>query len=491
MPRWSNVTTTKSSSSAWRGGASRRARCRRVRRPGTAARGCRAAPADHQREVMPADLDPGQLGDAAGQRLAVRVDDRVGGRRAGDEAQPAPTSTESERHGRRRGAPQPADREAPRVARPGRRRARAAPRAAPSTIGTRPRARGRRGRRERHDAVGAARWMPSTVGPVTPSRASSKTDDEGDWSHQHRPPGSGKGDRRRTRRGARRHRRQSLHIRGHGPAGVHQPAIRPLAAATAAARPAPTSRLSHASRRTPCSLPCASEEGGRELAPSNVARSPGRSSAVRVASDRGLVDLIAVICPSPLVRQWRRSNTSASSEHRSSRRPARCPTLVGIAFIPGHQDLGHRPVAGQHRLSVQQHDDHGSEREQVVLPGLGVGPRRAVHLEVEQGRDEDAAPRRVEHGCQDDRERQHPDDVGAERPGALRGAAEQEGRQVPEPQTAPRIRLAQSGANRRCRSGSATPRQPNSSTGPMSSAIANAGSTAYQGENGKGSPSCR
>ena len=44
-----------------------------------------AAPADHQREVMPADLHPGQLRDAAGDRLAVRVDDRVGGRRASDE----------------------------------------------------------------------------------------------------------------------------------------------------------------------------------------------------------------------------------------------------------------------------------------------------------------------------------------------------------------------------------------------------------------------
>jgi hypothetical protein len=53
----------------------------------------------------------------------------------------------------------------------------------------------------------------------------------------------------------------------------------------------------------------------------------------------------------------------------------------------------------------------------------------------------------------------------------------------------PRISEAQSGANRRCSSGSATPRQPNSSpTGPMNKVIANIGSSVYQGENGTGSP---
>src|SRR5215213_1458833 len=57
-----------------------------------------------------------------------------------------------------------------------------------------------------------------------------------------------------------------------------------------------------------------------------------------------------------------------------------------------------------------------------------------------------------------------------------------------KPQMAPRMRLAHSGANRRCNSGSAKPRQPNSSpTGPIKSVVASAGSKVYQGENGKGS----
>src|SRR5215204_5345982 len=57
-----------------------------------------------------------------------------------------------------------------------------------------------------------------------------------------------------------------------------------------------------------------------------------------------------------------------------------------------------------------------------------------------------------------------------------------------KPQMAPRMRLAHSGANRRCNSGSAKPRQPNSSpTGPIKSVVASAGSKVYKGENGKGS----
>ena len=55
------------------------------------------------------------------------------------------------------------------------------------------------------------------------------------------------------------------------------------------------------------------------------------------------------------------------------------------------------------------------------------------------------------------------------------------------PQIPPRIRLDQSGAKRRCKRGNATPRQPNSSMGPITSPVANAGSTQYHGENGNGS----
>jgi hypothetical protein len=67
-----------------------------------------------------------------------------------------------------------------------------------------------------------------------------------------------------------------------------------------------------------------------------------------------------------------------------------------------------------------------------VLPGLGIGPCWAVHLEVVQDRDKEAAPSRVEHGCQDEGDRQDPDDVEAKRPGTLRGPAEKECRRMPE-----------------------------------------------------------
>jgi hypothetical protein len=57
-------------------------------------------------------------------------------------------------------------------------------------------------------------------------------------------------------------------------------------------------------------------------------------------------------------------------------------------------------------------------------------------------------------------------------------------RHVSDAQIAPRIKPAQSGAKRRWSSGRATPRQPNSSIGPITSPTSNAGSTSYQGENG-------
>ncbi len=64
--------------------------------------------------------------------------------------------------------------------------------------------------------------------------------------------------------------------------------------------------------------------------------------------------------------------------------------IVGAGFISGIEDLGDRLVASQHRLPIQQHDGHRGDRKHVVLPGLGVGPGRAVHLKVEQGGDQEA-----------------------------------------------------------------------------------------------------
>ena len=46
------------------------------------------------------------------------------------------------------------------------------------------------------------------------------------------------------------------------------------------------------------------------------------------------------------------------------------------------------------------------------------------------------------------------------------------------------MRLAHSGAKRLWSGRSATPRQPNSSIGPISSVMPNAGDTSYQGKNG-------
>src|SRR5689334_1785039 len=51
--------------------------------------------------------------------------------------------------------------------------------------------------------------------------------------------------------------------------------------------------------------------------------------------------------------------------------------------------------------------------------------------------------------------------------------------------TTPTISADHRGANLRCSSGSATPRQPSSSMGPMNSAGIRAGSTPYQGSKGK------
>jgi hypothetical protein len=45
----------------------------------------------------------------------------------------------------------------------------------------------------------------------------------------------------------------------------------------------------------------------------------------------------------------------------------------------------------------------------MAVLGLGVGPGRAVHLEVEQGGDQEAASGGVEHRGHQDREGQHPD----------------------------------------------------------------------------------
>jgi hypothetical protein len=61
--------------------------------------------------------------------------------------------------------------------------------------------------------------------------------------------------------------------------------------------------------------------------------------------------------------------------------------LGGAALIAGHEYVGHGPVASQHRPSVQQHDEESNDREHERVPGLGIRPCQAVHLEVIQGCD--------------------------------------------------------------------------------------------------------
>jgi hypothetical protein len=66
--------------------------------------------------------------------------------------------------------------------------------------------------------------------------------------------------------------------------------------------------------------------------------------------------------------------------------------IVGASsFFSGHEYLGRSPLAAQHRLSVHQHDDHNNDDEHERVPGLGIRPCWTVHLEVEQGRDEETA----------------------------------------------------------------------------------------------------
>ena len=83
-------------------------------------------------------------------------------------------------------------------------------------------------------------------------------------------------------------------------------------------------------------------------------------------------------------------------------------------MITWHDYVSHSPVAGQHRPSVQQHDEDSNDSKHERVPGLGIRPCRAVHLEVEQGRDEEAAPCCVEHGGQNDCDRQYTNEVRTE-----------------------------------------------------------------------------
>ncbi len=102
------------------------------------------------------------------------------------------------------------------------------------------------------------------------------------------------------------------------------------------------------------------------------------------------------------------------------------------ASIAGHDNISCHSVATQHRPPVQQHDDDSSNSENEAVPGPGVGPGGAVHLEMVQCGNEEAALCGVEHGSQDHCDRQYACKVGTEGPGALGASAEKECRQMPQ-----------------------------------------------------------
>jgi hypothetical protein len=155
---------------------------------------------------------------------------------------------------------------------------------------------------------------------------------------------------------------------------------------------------------------------------------------------------------------------------------------VGSALRSGCQDLCHTRTAAQHRLALDDHDDHSDGCKQIVLPGLRLGPDRQVHLVVKEHDDQNAAPSLIEHWSDEHAQGEDANYIGPERPGGV--PPRTNAGKCHTPQIVPRMSEAQSGANQRCSSGSATPRQPNSSpSGPMNKVIANAGSTVYQGVN--------
>src|SRR4051812_37098903 len=56
---------------------------------------------------------------------------------------------------------------------------------------------------------------------------------------------------------------------------------------------------------------------------------------------------------------------------------------AAVVFV-GHEHVGPAPGAGQHGPWVQYHDDRRDDDEHEGVPGLDIGPGRAVGLEVEQ-----------------------------------------------------------------------------------------------------------
>ena len=157
----------------------------------------------------------------------------------------------------------------------------------------------------------------------------------------------------------------------------------------------------------------------------------------------GLFDLVGLIhnpvnwripltfCGAPVSRgPW-----PPSADRRRSRRPItrrnRCRRRV--AFLHRQEHVGHSGAAMQHGPTVDHDDDDRDDREQVVLPGLDFRPGRAVALEMEDHRDEQAASSGIEHRGHDHAEGEHSEDVRAEAPGTLRGAAEPKGREMPQP----------------------------------------------------------
>jgi hypothetical protein len=68
----------------------------------------------------------------------------------------------------------------------------------------------------------------------------------------------------------------------------------------------------------------------------------------------------------------------------------------------------------KHFAAVQTDYDDGSDGKQEVVPGLGIGPNGAHHLEMVQDSDQEAAARIIEQRGQDYRNRDDAGEPGGE-----------------------------------------------------------------------------
>jgi hypothetical protein len=145
---------------------------------------------------------------------------------------------------------------------------------------------------------------------------------------------------------------------------------------------------------------------------------------------------------------------SLGSQHAS------CGRNSAVRAARWHQHLG-GSVTVQDGAPADNDDHNGGDQEQVVLPGLCLRPNWIVHLVAKQHEYQNAASCGIEHRCHDHAENEDAKPVQPKRPGRLWVPPSRKAGKCHRPQAAPKTRPAHSDANRRCKRGSATPRDPN------------------------------